>query len=102
MSYWSASRIVAVAPLIGLATGYRIGTSNIDVWSRRSPELVGLWLEAWEPVAQASDAANTFHDTLIATAHEATQAAVKELERGIDDVHAWTRPAEAPPADTSN
>jgi hypothetical protein len=94
--------MAAVAPLISLATGYRMGTRHLNVWSRRSPELVGLWLEAWEPAPETADAADAFHDTLIATAHEATQAAFEELERGIDDVHAWTRSAKVREAPTSD
>jgi hypothetical protein len=94
--------MIAVAPVISLATGYRMGTRHLDVWSRRSPELLGLWLEAWEPVPESKDAANAFHETLMTTAREATQAAVDEVQRGIDDLHAWTRSVDVPAADTSD
>jgi hypothetical protein len=99
VSEWSLSRVIAVAPLIGVATGYRMGTSHLNVWSQRTPELASLWLEAWKPAPEATDAANAFHQMLIATAHEATQVVADELKRGIDDVEAWTRlaGAAAPP-----
>lgn len=87
--------MIAAAPLIGLATGYRMGTSHLNVWSQRTPELASLWLEAWKPVPEATDAANAFQQMLIATAHEATQVVADELKRGIDDVAAWTGPASA-------
>jgi hypothetical protein len=93
VSAWNTSRLFAVVPVVSLATGYRMSASHLGVWSQRTPELVSLWLEAWEPVPEASDAANAFRQKLIATAHEATQVVVDELKRGIDDVDAWTRPA---------
>lgn len=88
--------MLAVAPLIGAATMYRVGVGHLKFWSQQTPALTNLWLEAWDPTSAADDAADKFRAQLIAAARESTRLAVSEVERGIDDVDAWAGSRSSP------
>jgi|SRR4029077_2233964 hypothetical protein len=90
---WS-SRLIAVGPLLGAATAYRIGVGYLTSWYERTPELVDLWLDAWGPTADAPQAATTFHKRFIEAADKSAQLVADEFKRGLEEVDYWTRPIE--------
>jgi hypothetical protein len=78
------------------ATSYRVGVASMRLLSKRSPELMKLAREAWEPTATADDAARAYGEGLIDWFRESADAALDELQRGIEDVDAYLDAARAP------
>jgi hypothetical protein len=75
-------------------TAFRAGRGCLELWSERAPKLTKLGFESWE-AADAGNAQGEFRDELIAMARDSTEIAIREFERGLDDLDAFTRPDEA-------
>jgi hypothetical protein len=88
VSTFDTYRKLAAGPLHSTATSFRMGAGYLGVWTDRTPRLMTLGLKAWEPGPSADEAVHDFWDELIEAAHSSTDAALKELKRGIDDFEA--------------
>jgi hypothetical protein len=91
-------RTLAAPPVLGATTAFRMGAGYLGTWSSRAPRLVTLGLHAWEPGPDAEQAAETFWEEWISAARDSTNAALDELERGVEDIGALTHAEQKAPS----
>lgn len=94
----SAYRMFVTGCAMTAATVVRTGVGCLELWSRRAPLLFDLDARSREGKAGARAAQAEFRDELIGLARDSSALAVRELRRGLDDLDAFTRPAEEPAA----
>ena len=79
-------RKLAGPPVLGATTAFRMGMGHLGVWTNRLPRLMAIGIEAWEPGPEADKAAEAFWQELIQATRDSTDAALQEVQRGIDDL----------------
>jgi hypothetical protein len=79
-------RKLAGPPVLGAATALRMGMGQLGVWTDRLPRLMATGVEAWQPGPGADEASDRFWQQLIQATRDSTDAALRELQRGIDDL----------------
>jgi len=91
MSSSGTTRLLAVGSVMSAATAVRMGRGYVKVWSKETPKLLDLWLEALDPESE-SKAPGKFRDELIKATRKSKDVVCAEVERGISDVEKFTAP----------
>jgi hypothetical protein len=87
--------MLATGSLVSSATALRLGAGCLELLVERTPALVRLAVRASVGGARMDVAAAAFRDDLIALARDSAEVSWRELRRGLDDLDALTRPADA-------
>jgi hypothetical protein len=92
--------MLAIGFALGAASVLRTGSGCLQLWSERLPPLLQVGNETRPGRPDTGQAEGRFRDELIALARESSEIALRELQRGVYDLDAFTRPDE-PPAEQS-
>jgi hypothetical protein len=92
LSRFLLPRMVATGSFVGVATAFRLGTSNLGLAVTRTPPLMMLAVKASSRSTDAANAQEAFHDEVVAFARESAEVSWLEVRRGIDQFDALTRP----------
>jgi hypothetical protein len=82
--------------MMGAATLFRVGVGCVGLWSEHASSLYSLGAEAREESDHSGQAWGQLRDELIAVARESSELALRELQRGLEDLDDFTRPDEEP------
>jgi hypothetical protein len=88
--------MLTTGSLVSSATAFRVGVSCFELLLKRTPPLARLAVTASLGGRETRDAQAAFRDDLIALARESAELSWRELRRGVDELDAFTRPAEKP------
>jgi hypothetical protein len=90
--------MLAAGSLVSTATVVRAGLSCAELVADRTPQLVGLAVNASVAGNDMQKAQAVFRDRLLDLARESAERSWRELRRGVDDFDAMTRPRNQPAA----
>jgi hypothetical protein len=88
--------MLAAGSLVSTATVVRAGLSCFELVADRTPQLVGLAVNASVGGNDMPKAQAAFRDQLLDLARESAERSWRELRRGVDDFDAMTRPRKEP------
>jgi len=92
-------RLFTTGLAMGAASIFRAGSGCVALWTERASSLARLGAEAREQGEDSGPAWAQLRDELIAVARESSELAVRELQRGLEDLDDFTRPEEEPSPD---
>jgi len=100
MEFPSTYRMLVTGGIMSAATVCRTGIGCAELLARRAPALMQLNMQTQMDSADVAAAQAHFRDELIALGRDASELALREIRRGIEDLDSFTRPeddAEAAP-----